>query len=71
MKCSFTSKTDLARSYFPNHSDSGARRLLMDTIASTPPLISMLHELGYSKEQHFFTPRQVEMVIEYLGNPFK
>lgn len=66
-----TTKFSLALQYFPDqidNSDSAIRRL-MRWINNTRGLPEALAAAGYSRFQHSFSRRQVEIIVEYLGEP--
>lgn len=64
------SKQELALLYFPDATDKAvARRHLMSWIQQCAPLWAQITELGYQKRSQFFSPRMVERIFEYLGEP--
>ena len=71
MKHTFVSKTDLAVAFFPHINEHSARHKLMNYIESTPELMQQLHLSGYTRLSRSFSPKQVEMICEVLGNPWK
>jgi len=70
MKHSFISKTDLAQAYFPYIQERCARKKLMQYINEDPELLTQLLESGYNPMCHQFSPKQVEIIFNVLGNPF-
>ena len=62
-------KSDMAQAYFPNVTPSTARRNLLRWIAMNPELQERLQKTGYQKEQRYFTPVQVSILYEILGEP--
>lgn len=62
-------KSQLAQMYFPESSDEAARRRLMRWIARCKPLVKALAEANYSPHNCMFSPRQVRLIVDYLGNP--
>ena len=70
MRNIFTSKTDLARAYFPYIGERSARQKLMSLINEDSELYSKLLESGYMPRNHEFSPAQVQMIFEKYGNPF-
>lgn len=64
------SKAELAKAYFPNsESDETARRNLARWIAMNPELVERLANSGYRKRQHFYTPMQISIIYDVLGEP--
>ena len=57
-------KSDLASLYFPELAPHQACNRLRRWIIREELLLS-----GYSPTQRFFTPRQVRLIIRYLGEP--
>jgi len=70
MKHSFVSKTDLAQAYFPYVNEQSARHKLMQLICDDGTLLDRLVDAGYRKLQRQFSPLQVEIILNRLGNPF-
>ena len=66
----FIHKTELAQAYFPLINLRSARHNLMRMINSNPELLQKLKAYGYTDTTHIFSPRQLELIFEYLGNPF-
>lgn len=63
-------KSDLAMQYFPQaHSLHSAVNHLMTWVHQSPKLMAELEKLGYRKTSKFFTPKQVALIVEYLGEP--
>ena len=71
MKNVFISKTDLAQAFFPYIEARPARHKLMQVINDDQTLLEQLVECGYSATSHFFSPKQVDMIVERFGNPWK
>lgn len=70
MSAGMLSKVDLAQRYFPDAaSKSLARHHLMDWITRNPELWLKLQGLGYRKGCHYFTPRMVNCIYDYLVEP--
>ena len=67
--CQGMRKTEMARAYFPNVTPENARRNLLRWIAMNPELQERLQQSGYHKEQRYFTPGQVSILYEILGEP--
>ena len=63
-------KSDLAMQYFPDAmSAHTAVNHLMSWIHRGAKLEEELAKTGYRKSDKFFTPRQVALIVEYLGEP--
>lgn len=64
------SKTELGLLYFPEAtSKATARRHLMDWVKRCIPLWDELKKQGYQVGCQYFSPRQVGVIFEYLGEP--
>lgn len=62
-------KGELAQMYSPHVCRKSALRLLNSYIHRAKGLLSALEEAGYSHHAWHFTPRQLELVLMYLGEP--
>lgn len=63
-------KSELAWLYFPTaNSAHTAVNHLMAWVRRNPDLVNGLHKLGHRKSAKFFTPKEVDLIIEYLGEP--
>ena len=62
-------KSALAASYFPELASHQACNRLRRWIIRCTELYDKLREMGYRPEQRIFTPRQVGLIIRYLGEP--
>ena len=62
-------KGDLAMMYSPNVCRKSALRLLNAYIHRARGLLPALEDTGYSHSARHFTRRQLELVLEYLGEP--
>lgn len=63
-------KSDLAMKYFPEAmSAHTAVNHLMAWIHRGAKLKEELMKAGYRKSDKFFTPRQVALIVEFLGEP--
>ena len=72
MKSTFVSKTDLAVAYFPHLTAHSARNKLMSLINTMcGDLPEQLRSTGYTNRCKDLSPRQVELITDRLGNPFK
>ena len=63
------SKSELALLYFPMSNPSDAVRNLMKMIIFCKPLHAELQSTGYQTTQRFFTPKQLDLIYTYLGEP--
>ena len=66
--CHYTKK-ELALMYFPESTPSTAVNHLMAWIRRCTPLWAALQAKGYQRMSKSFTPRQVSLIVEYLGEP--
>ena len=62
-------KKELALMYFPDSSPRTAVNHLMSWIHRCTPLWTQLQATGYNVTGKDFTPRQVKIIIEHLGEP--
>ena len=62
-------KSALAASYFPELASHQACNRLRRWIIRCTELYDKLRETDYRPEQRIFTPRQVGLIIHYLGEP--
>ena len=63
-------KSELARLYSPNVCPKSALRLLNAYIHRAKGLLPALEATGYSRSARHFTPKQLALVLEHLGEPF-
>lgn len=63
------SKTELARMYNPCMCDRSAQYTLMQWIDHNIELTKQLIKTGFRKADRTFTPKQVEIIVEHLGEP--
>ncbi|MCQ2212273.1 MAG: DUF4248 domain-containing protein [Bacteroidaceae bacterium] len=71
MTYSFITKTDLAQAYFPWTGRQSARHMLMAVIKDDAQLMADLIATGYHAMQRTLSPRQVELIVDRLGNPWR
>lgn len=63
-------KSELAMLYFPQSATPHtAVNHLMAWINRSVRLKGLLQEAGYMKTSKYFTPRQVAVIVEHLGEP--
>lgn len=60
---------ELAALYFANSTPKAATTHLKRWIDRNESLKNELAETGYKEGQRVFTPRQVELIFRYLGEP--
>lgn len=60
---------ELGMLYFPNNAPQSASAQLKRWIKHDGRLLSRLTEAGYFAGQRILTPRQVRIVVEWLGAP--
>lgn len=62
-------RTELAALYCPNLAPVSAWRKLKKWIAAHPTLPDRLAATGYTSRAHGFTPAQVSLIVDALGEP--
>lgn len=62
-------KTELAQLYMPNSEPRCACKILQRWFNINPELTEELNRAGYKKHQKILTPRQVKIIIKYIGEP--
>ena len=62
-------RTELAQRYCPLLTPDAAWRKLKRWINLNTELTAQLRELGYTPSQRSFTPKMVEHIFHYLGEP--
>ena len=67
--CKTIGRGQLAELYNPHLSPSAARKQLAAWMARHPTLLADLAKTGYDSKQRSFTPKQVELIFEALGEP--
>lgn len=63
------SKQELALLYFPDSDPRTATCHLMRWINRNKPLLQQLKDTGYYSHCKFFTTRQVDAILQCLGEP--
>ncbi|MDR2968357.1 MAG: DUF4248 domain-containing protein [Tannerellaceae bacterium] len=63
------SHKELAMAYFPDQAPSSASRRLTAWITRDEELMNALQPTGYFRGQRIYTPRQLEVLFEHLGEP--
>ena len=63
------SKKELAALYAPYLTTRGAAKRLAQWLNYNPRLVRALERAGYRQSQRLLTPRQVEIIYRYLGEP--
>lgn len=61
--------TELAMLYFETSDGKNARRRLMRNMQQDRMMWEELLEARFQMRQRFFTPRQYEVVVRYMGEP--
>lgn len=62
-------KRALACMYYPDNTEERAVQRLRESILRCPELHDALHHLGYRPKMRTFTPAQVALLFDYLGEP--
>ena len=63
------SKQELAMLYFPSASPHVAVNRLTGWIRRCRPLSEALAAIHYNKRAKFFTPREIALIIHFIGEP--
>lgn len=63
------SKKELALLYFPDSTPETAVKHLMALIRRNDMLWDALQESGYYFKSKTFTPRQVQLIVDWIGAP--
>ena len=66
MEIRFYTKGEMAAEVLPHISKASAGNRLMFWINHNPQLLQELKNLGYNKNQKYFTPPQVKAIVERL-----
>ena len=69
MKIRSYAKQELACMYFPEATPHTAVNRLTRWIRRCRPLRQQIRDCQLSKHAKFFTPKEVALIIEYLGEP--
>ena len=69
MKIRTLSKAELAMMYAPNLSVHAAVNRLMARLRRDDTTMQRLHQAGYTKTQKVFSSRQVQIIVDFLGEP--
>ncbi len=63
-------KSELALKYFPNaETTTGALSNLSFWIRKNKKLVKALRSCGMPPKSKFYTPREVSLIVKYLGAP--
>lgn len=65
----FMFKQDLAQAYFPDRSKESAGKLLAREIHTNRRLMSALQPTGYSRPHKILSPKQLQIIFSFLGEP--
>ena len=66
---SYISKQTLAMAYFPDRSKESAGKLLAREIHTNRPLMSALQSTNYSPQRKLLSPKQLQIIYSFLGEP--
>lgn len=61
--------SELANLYFGDYSAVWARKQMLRLMQANPTLMAEFKELDYRHRSFRFTPRQLEIIYEQLGEP--
>lgn len=59
---------ELAGRYFSGSKKTVTRRLTR-WINADPQLLERLKSVGFHAQQHYYTPKQVSVIYEFIGHP--
>lgn len=62
-------KADLAMKYNPDLTISSAQKALKRWIDYNKELTAELEKTNYNKYRKIYTPKEVELIVKYLGEP--
>ena len=62
-------KSELAQLYLPNITPCAARRTFNSWIDLSPGLMDRLKAYGFTPSSHYYTPMQVRLIVDALGEP--
>lgn len=62
-------RSELASCYSPGISPLSAWKKLKSWISHSPGLDDRLAQAGYDRRQRTFTPRQVSLIVDAIGEP--
>lgn len=62
-------RTELAQLYSPELTVEAAYRKMKRWIVLNPGLLERLYELGYQQGRRSYTPLEVRVIIDALGEP--
>ena len=65
----FMYKQDLAAVYFPDHSKESASKRFAHEIHSNKPFMDALQATGYSRPRKILSPKQLQIIYSFLGEP--
>lgn len=69
LKNHFISKKRLACSFIPDLTPENALRLFRKWIYEDEELYNELKKENYKNTAHYFSPRQIEIIIKHMGSP--
>jgi len=69
MKMKVMGKGELAGMYMPKATVAVARAYLISWIKNNEQLKKELEEAGYTSRAKLLTPKQIEIIFNYLGEP--
>lgn len=62
-------RMELAQLYSPALTDIAAYRKMKKWITVCPGLLQRLYDLGYDPQRRSFTPLEVRVIVDALGEP--
>ena len=68
-KIKIYNKGELAMLYFPDRSKANASRMFLRWMNQCKGLIPELQKHGYGSPRRFYSHKEVEIIVKYLGEP--
>ena len=65
----FMFKQDLAMAYFPDNSKETASKRFAREIHTNEPLMAELSRTAYSPKRKLLSPKQLQIIFSFLGEP--
>ena len=62
-------RMELAQLYSPQLTDIAAYRKMKKWISLCPGLLQRLYDVGYESKRRSFTPLEVRVIVDALGEP--
>ena len=69
MEIRIYNKGELAMLYFPDRNKANASRMLLRWIHHCKGLVPELKKHGFGLPKRFYSKKEVEIIVKYLGEP--